>query len=64
MTQPPRLDPYESTADEVLEQYELTPKQIATVKARVAATGCPWFSKHVYARTHHAASQYTRELVG
>ncbi len=63
------LHPYESTVDEVLDQYELTEKQKAIVKERVAATGCPWFSRIVYMRTHHIASQlllggYTRGVEG
>ena len=57
------LHPYETTADEVLSQYDLSDKQKEEIKAIVASTGCPWFSIHVYARTHHAAAVYLAERI-
>lgn len=55
------LSPYESTVDEVLEQYPLTEKQKDIVKSRID-TSCPWFSRNAYMRAHHEAAQYLKEL--
>jgi hypothetical protein len=48
---------YESTINEVIAQYGLTPSQRATVLQQVTASPCPWFRNVVYARTHAFAAQ-------
>lgn len=52
---------YEDTANEVLAQYDLTDKQRKELLPRIMATGCPWFRRDVYTRSHCLASEEERK---
>lgn len=58
MTDP--FSPFRSTVDQVLDQYDLTPHQRRAVEARIDRS-CPWFSRILYMRAHHAAATYLKE---
>jgi len=57
MTSILNVHPYTSTAEEVMSQYELTSKERSRAIEQINAIGCPFFSKRVYALTHHFCSQ-------
>lgn len=50
------LAPYADTFLETAAHYDLTPSEFARAADVVGATGCPWFSVHVYHRTHAACA--------
>ena len=55
------LAPYEDTFLEAAAHYDLTSSEFARAADVVGATGCPWFSVHVYSRTHAACAAITEE---
>lgn len=59
-TQREALAPYADTFLRTAGLYDLTPSEFAQAADAVGATGCPWFSVHVYRRTHAACAAIER----
>jgi len=54
------LSPFADTFLETAAHYDLTPSEFAQAADVVGATGCPWFSVHIYTRTHVACAAIER----